>query len=335
VKARLTGIIGVMFLLVFGAGVAASAAPEQGPLSNYKSSSTRLVLLGTGGGPIPRVNRSQSASLIQVGQSSYLVDAGDGVVRQLVAAGEAPADINFVFLTHLHFDHVGGLPALIGFRWNNKPAGNLSIYGPPGTAAMTAGALNFLAIPEILYAVTTPPGPTLAQMVNANEKSLTGPTVIYQDANVKVTAVTNSHYVNIAESERPYHTQSWALRFDTPDRSIVFTGDTGPSASVVELAKGADILVSEVIDLEQTIAWIQRKYNRLDSSTAPLVEHMRKEHLTAEEVGKLAKAANVKMVVLDHLGMAPDSESDLRHFSDRVRKEYDGVVVTGKDFEEF
>jgi len=182
---------------------------------------------------------------------------------------------------------------------------------------------------------TTPPGPILEQMVVAKEETLTGPRVIFEDANVKVTAVTNSHYITLDESQNPSGTQSWSLRFDTPDRSIVFTGDTGPSESLVELAKDADILVSEVIDIEQALAWVQRKYRMPETATAPLVTHMRKQHLTPEDVGKIATAAGVRMVVLSHIVMAPDAEKDLRHFTDRVRLEYDGPVLAGNDLQEF
>jgi len=134
--------------------------------------------------------------------------------------------------------------------------------------------------------------------------------------------------------------QSFAFRFQTPDRVIVFSGDTGPCGDVlVKFAAGADILVHEVIDLGAIEALLAAR-TRADGSNSPpgqreaLMNHMRTEHTSAEEVGRVAGAAGVKMLVLTHLvpGTLPDDE---RRYREPIRRSYSGPVVVAHDLMEF
>jgi ribonuclease BN (tRNA processing enzyme) len=116
-----------------------------------------------------------------------------------------------------------------------------------------------------------------------------------------VTAVENTHFHIPAGS--PYYGKykSYAYRFQTPDRVIVFTGDTGPSDAVTELARDADILVSEIgstEDLKQVLIKNGTWQGMTPEQQTAFVRHLTEEHLTPEEVGKSAARANVKMVVL-------------------------------------
>jgi ribonuclease BN (tRNA processing enzyme) len=297
--------------------------------------STRLVLLGTAGGPIARAKRSQPANLLEVGDHLYLVDAGDGVVGQLAKLGISPTAVSSVFITHLHMDHIAGLATLTSFGWVARRKDPIRIYGPIGLKSVMNGVAHYMAIPESIFAAELPPGPSLASTWSAEEIAGHGPNVIYQDSCVKVTAVENSHYQTIDRKRFAVDSRSYALRFDTPNRSIVFTGDSGPSQDIINLAKGADILVSEVIDVADAINLLGRQYHVPASQLEPQLAHMRSEHLSPEDVGHIAAEAGVKMVVLSHIVLGGDDDSDLRHYSDGVRNFFKGPVIVGQDLDQF
>jgi ribonuclease BN (tRNA processing enzyme) len=126
------------------------------------------------------------------------------------------------------------------------------------------------------------------------------PQLVYEDENIKVLAVTNDHYHFIPGTEEQRFSRSYAFRIEAPGRTMVFTGDTGPSAKVQNLAKGADLLVSEVIDMERMEPALRSGANLPPPMLATMLEHLRQDHLTPVEVGKLADAAGVKEVVLTH-----------------------------------
>lgn len=297
--------------------------------------SSRLVTLGTGGGPVPRVRRSAPANMIQVGDRVYLIDAGSGVAPALVAAGVQPGKVKTIFLTHLHYDHVGGLADLIAYDWLTRSSVPIAIYGPPATGRFVDAVLELLRTPLGIFAVQIPPTGAVAAAVNAHDLDTSGPKIVYQDDRVRVSAVENSHYVTIPADRRPAGAaRSFAYRFDTPDRSFVFTGDTGPSAAVEQLAVGADVLVSEVLDPDALAALLTSLKSDPDQK-ASFIAHMEQEHLAPEAVGQLATRAGVKMVILSHIGPGEDSETDLRRYTVGVRKHYSGPVVAARDGDEF
>ncbi|KRB82311.1 hypothetical protein ASE00_09520 [Sphingomonas sp. Root710] len=313
-----------------------SAAPAA---QDGKGQGTRLILLGTAGGPIIRKNRSQPAHLLTVDGKAYLIDAGDGVSRQLVKAGYQPFDIKSVFLTHLHMDHVNGLAPLLAFNWVSRRNNHIAIFGPPGTKAIVDAGIAYSAVPEAIFELQFPPAPKMPDLVKANELGAIGadgpPATIYQDDKIRVSAVENSHYSTIHLPQRAYgEDRSYSYRFDTPDLSIVFTGDTGASEAVTRLAKGADILVTEVIDLDKQLSLL-RAFGVPDEQLGPLIDHMKIEHITPEQIGAMATAAGVKKVILTHVVPGADEEADLTPYVMGVKKYYKGPVILGRDLDKF
>jgi len=337
-----TILLGIAALLTltppaFSAPVTASETPQI-----PAAEATRIITLGTAAGPIARANRSEAASLLEVGNRTYLIDAGAAVSHRLAQAGFQPAQIHTIFLTHLHFDHVAGLAPLLGFAWVGRAQvpslaqEPIDIYGPPATSKFVASAVNYLSIPEGIFAAELVKGPSIADMVKPHDIDITKPTVIYQDDKVRVTAVENSHYVTIPADHRPLGAaRSYSYRFDTPDRSVVFTGDTGPSEAVAKLAKGADVLVSEVMDWDINSPAIQKAVHLSAEQLKPVNAHMLLEHLAPREVGRIAAEAGVKMVVLSHVGWGADNETDMRHYTQGVRETFSGPVVVARDGDEF
>jgi len=319
-------------LLAWALSALALAQPAN-PLPRSKT--TRLILLGTQGGPGSTANRAEPANVVVVNGKPYLVDAGNGVVRQLTAAGIPFQSIRQIFITHNHDDHNADWGTLMGRAWSLGQYQPMTVYGPRGTESMREGFLQYFApnaaARYMQGAANVPP----AKVILARD--IAGSGLVYQDANVRVTAVENCHY-HFAKGSPGYGwQQSFAFRFETPDRRIVFSGDTGPCGDVlVKFAAGADILVHEVIDLAAIEAVLRTDVDRypLPGQRDAILQHMRTEHSTPEEVGRVARAAGVRMVVLSHLVTGPKAQAD-DAYSQAVGKLYEGPVIVAHDLMEF
>jgi len=317
----------------------AGAQPQAAPAATQGRDvpGDRLLMLGTGGGPIPRVGRSQPAHLLQVGERSYLVDVGAGTARQVVRAGARLGNIDAVFFTHLHHDHSAGLMGFIALDWAGRRQEPLVFYGPPGTQQLVADTVTALRTGETLYRLEIPGLPPIASVFSGKDLDVSGPREVYRDALVRVRAVENTHYSTMKLPMTDHGVdRSYSYRFDLPGRSIVFTGDTGPSPAVEALARGADLLVSELIDLDSVLASLRRRQAATGVDQQPLIDHMVKEHLAPENIGRLAAAAGVGRVVLSHIGTAPGVEDiDREAILAGVRRHYAGPVSIAEDLEAY
>ena len=302
------------------------------------TSSTRLVLLGTGAGPIPRKERSQPANLLVVGGRPYLIDAGNGVARQLAHAGYVPSDVRTVFITHHHVDHNADMGALMSFAWiednkrNDKSVAPMRFYGPASTSTLVQAAQGFLAVSERIFRAGVPMTPVAGRFEGHD---ITGPGEVFRDDRTVVTAVENSHYMGANANTAAAADKSYSYRFDTPGRSIVFCGDTGPSDALTVLAKNADVLVCEVNDLEASMKEIASTMRLPPLVLKAVRMHMEKQHITPEQIGQMAQKANVKSVVLTHYAPGSDGETDLSKYTDGVRRYFSGAVIAGRDLLEF
>ena len=326
-------------LAVTGAGNAAQSKSADSPAKP----GTRLITLGTRSGPFPTVGRAQSSNVLIVNGALYLVDAGDGVTRRLTRARIAMREIDTIFITHAHSDHTGGLGGLLSLESDFGRTKPLTVYGPPGTSAAVKGLIEYLTVSSDIRASD---GMSTAWVSNKTPVSKiffsrdVGTGVVYQDANVKVKAVENTHFHFLPGSPAFGKYKSYSYRFETPDRVVVFSGDTGPSDALTEFAKGADLLVTEVTypSVEEARAQqIQRgQWARMQpEQQESFLRHMAEEHITPEEVGKMAARAGVKTVVLTHLPATSDPNDDYARFVVAVNKSFTGRVVVARDLMEF
>jgi ribonuclease BN (tRNA processing enzyme) len=293
---------------------------------------TRLITLGTRGGPLLTVWRAQSSNALIVNGIPYIIDAGDGVTRRLTRAEIGFRDIDTIFITHPHSDHTSGLPALLSAldSTRTKP---VNVYGPPGTAETVNGILPFLDVNAEVRVSDGTRAVIASKIFSGHNKE---PGVIFQDANIKVTAVENSHFHFAPDSPGYGKYRSYALRFDTADRSIVFTGDTGPSEAISTLAKGADLLVSEVNSWEEIkTRYIGRWQAMTPAQQENTIRHMIEEHVSPEQVGEMAARAGVKTVVLTHLPLTADPKDEYARWGELVKKHFSGQVLVAKDLMEF
>lgn len=293
------------------AGVAALPLAGVRPRPHRAS---RLILLGTAGGPTPKPNRAAPAQAIVVGEATYIIDCGNGVARQMVLAGLTLGSIRGVFITHHHSDHNADYGTLLLLAWGSDLATAVDTFGPPPLAEMTR---HFLAQNDYdIRTRTADEGrPPLAPLIRPHEIGAGGE--VMEDGNVRVTA---------AVVEHPPVAPALAYRFDTPDRSFVISGDTRPSQALVELARGADVLVHEVMHVPSIDALIAQEPN-----ATTLREHLLASHTTTEQVGRLATEAGVKTLVLSHFvpGGHPFVPDEVWY--DAVRPHFSGEIIVGRD----
>jgi ribonuclease BN (tRNA processing enzyme) len=278
---------------------------------------TRLLLLGTGGGPRPRKNSSGSAQVIVADDGLYVVDCGDGVARQLVLAGLALADLRHVFITHHHSDHNADYGNLILLAWTAGLRTRVDAWGPPPLPRMTRLFFEMNEY-DIATRIADEGRAPLAPLVHAHEVTRGGPVV--QGARMKVTA---------ALVEHPLVSPAFAYRFDASDRSIVISGDTAPSDALIALARGADVLVHEALHP----AGVDRLAARLPHA-ASLRKHLLASHTTAADCGRIAAAAGVKTLVLSHFVPADDPSITDEMWLEEARKNFAGRIIVGKDLME-
>ena len=337
----LSGVSMKKLLILVGASIAAIAIPAVSEISAQTSggmstqqTASRLITLGTRGGPIPSKDRAQSSNLLIVNDTYYIIDAGDGLLRRLAQANANFRKVGKIFITHDHDDHTSGLGPLMSVSWDFQRHDPIDVYGPPGTAALVKGAIQYYTVNAEIRWVEGRRTPLSDVFVGHDVQ----PGVIYEDANIKVTAAENTHF-HIPEGT-PYagKYKSYAYRFQTPDRVIVFTGDTGPSDAVTELAKNADVLVSEVAsaeDLKQVLIKAGSWQSMSPDQQTAFMRHIVEEHLTPEEVGKMAARANVKKVILTHLTLTVTENDDYQRLVPEVKKFFSGEVVVATDLMSF
>jgi ribonuclease BN (tRNA processing enzyme) len=291
-----------------------SQAQSPGPQAST-SKGTRLVLLGTAGGPSIKKSRAQPANALIVNGSVYIIDAGNGVARQMALANVSPQALRAVFITHLHSDHTADYGTLLLRAWLTGLKTPVDTYGPSPLEEMTKAYMRYMDW-DIQLRISDENRQPFAPMVRAHDIRADG--VIFQDENVKVTAVEVPH-----GAAKP----SYAFRFDTPTRSIVFSGDTSRSDSLVKLAKGADILVHEVLNPEGVDAAV----GIAGVANEALKRHIIEAHTPIEETGQVARDAGVKKLVLTHFVPSLPAFDKPEIWLRGARKFYGGEIVVGQD----
>jgi ribonuclease BN (tRNA processing enzyme) len=278
--------------------------------ARQSSPTTQIVLLGTGT-PGWDPDRSGPATAIVVNGTPYLIDFGPGVVRRAGAAYQKgvkallPINLHVVFLTHRHVDHTVGYsdlifsPAQIGGA-RKLP---LEVYGPKGLKDMTEHILKAHML--------NPDDPRYK--VNAHEIT---PGIVYKDDNVTVKAFPVAHG----------DLEAFGFRFETPDRTIVISGDTTPTQSVIDNCQSCDVLIHE--------SYSMKTYNAVSAAAQA---NRRTLHTSTVQLAELAGKAKPGLLILYHRsnlgGVLEEVPNPEEAFLEEIRRGYAGKVVVGHDLD--
>jgi len=303
-------------LLRLAAG-AAGALTAPSAFAQGAKSGTRIVFLGTKGGPRVGASSSNPANLVVVNGTPFVIDCGMGVSRQLVNAGVPIPSVKYILIGHHHSDHNLEYGNLFYNAWVAGLSTPIQSFGPKGLEAMTRTfwELNKFDVETRIEDEGRPdPRPLLIA------KDIDGDGVVLKTSEVTVSAFRTPH---------PPITDNFAYKFETPDGTIVFSSDTAYNPKLAEFAKGADVLVHECLYVPAVDRLVAKTKN---GST--LKKHLLDSHTTTEDVGRIAAAAGVKVLVLSHFVPGDDPEVTADDWTRDVKKNYAGRIVLAKDLME-
>jgi ribonuclease BN (tRNA processing enzyme) len=281
---------------------------------NAQNTDTKLVLLGTGS-PFADPTKSGPSLAIVVNNTSYIVDAGPGVVRRAAQAKELgfpsldAAQLKTVFITHLHSDHTIGLADIIltpAVLDRNAP---IAIYGPVGIKKMTADLMSAYKEDIAIRINGLEKGDAIAYQVNTNEIK---EGQIYKDSNLTVTAFKVQH---------GQWDNAFGFVFQTKDKKIVVSGDCTYSENLIQYAKDCDILVHEVY----SDAGLKKRTQRWQDYHSTF-------HTSTYQLADIANQVKPKLLILNH---QLTFGTTLQSLLDEVQSKYKGVVVNGSDLDVF
>lgn len=305
--------------LLLGAASLLSALPSTAqPVSTAPGvDEFRVTLLGTGS-PAPVMRRFGPGVLVQAGGRTLLIDSGRGVTQRLFQLGVPLGKVDALFLTHLHSDHVVGIPDLWLTGWLQVPyagrKGPFRVHGPAGTAALMQGLEKAYAW-DISARLADQKLPAEAVRPEVKEFS-TG--VVYEDGGVKVTAFEVDH----GDLLKP----AVGFRVDYGGRSVTVSGDTRFSENLIRHATGTDLLIHQVAAVRDELL------------KNPVFQVILAHHTKPEEAGTVFARAKPRLAVFYHfvllgnLGNPPVSEQQV---FDKARTTYDGPLLLGEDLMAF
>lgn len=283
------------------------------------SEEMRVTLLGTGS-PVPNPDRYSQSTLVEAGSQKLLFDFGRGAPIRLTQLAIPLGEITAGFITHMHSDHVAGLPDVWLTGWIATPFGlreaPLLVYGPKGTEAMTANLTE--AFSEDIR-IRQADEHLLPEGIAFDAHDIEAG-VVYEKDGVTVTAFDVEHGALIKPS--------YGYKIEYGGKTVVISGDTTYDAQVIAAGKGADLLIHEV-------AWVDPRMVEQFPSFKEVLAH----HTTPEEAGRVFTEAAPDLAVYAHIvsrGVRGSSQQEILAEMERLTREtYDGPLVMGEDLMAF
>ncbi|HEY1111954.1 MAG TPA: MBL fold metallo-hydrolase [Chitinophagaceae bacterium] len=277
--------------------------------------SIKVTLLGTGG-PVPSIERFGPSTLVEAGGQKFLFDCGRGAGQRLWQLKTRLGAVNHLFLTHLHSDHVVGIPDLWLTGWipaaYGRRAEPLRVWGPSGTEAMMDGLQQAYTWDITTRSKEMNKSDTGIRVAATNIRE----GVVYEQSGVKITAFTVNH-AEFIDSALGY-------RVDYAGRSVVLSGDTRYSENLVRYARGADVVIHEVAAASEA-----------SMQNSPLVNQVLGFHTSPEDAGRVFAQVKPRLAVYSHIilltvdpALPPPTLNDLLR---RTASTYKGPLQIGED----
>ncbi|MFJ6419287.1 MBL fold metallo-hydrolase [Paeniglutamicibacter sp. NPDC091659] len=333
-------------------------------MSTNSSTGMTVYTLGTGGGPIVSSSRAGTSTAICVEGATYVIDCGMGSIRNYREHSNW-GQLRGIFLTHHHSDHIYDLGSYLVTGWQvpgESFSSPIQVFGPGrperipaldhvhaaeidarlGNRAMTSTTEIVDALLDRVFAsdiairmadeargephdwvlahdISIPAGAGAHPVTNRHPEM--EPFEVYRDELVRITAILVDHRLCFP---------AFAYRVDSAYGSVVISGDTAYSENCISLARGADLLLHEVIDLPSILATFP------EGPTRDGIEvHLRESHTPFETVGKVAENAGVKTLVLHHIVPNTPGTADLAAMEKAARRDFSGPVHIASDNDSF
>ncbi len=267
----------------------------------------RVTLLGTGS-PRVEADRAGPAVLVEAGGKMLLFDAGRNIVQRLAQAGMPISEIDTVFLTHLHSDHIFGLDDLWITGWVYQRPQPLTVHGPTGTSNLAAALEQAFSYDISIRNQYSGLDENASQLL-AHEIE---PGVVYSQDRVKVTAFLVDH-----GAVEP----AYGYRIDFGDRSVVISGDTTYSETLVDQARGTDVLIHEFFAAHPDLLARNPRLRRVEAY-----------HTNPEQMTRVLHETRPKVTALTHVILAGLSRDEVMR---GLRETYEGEVHMGEDLMQF
>ena len=270
----------------------------------------RVTLLGTSS-PSPSIERFGMSTLVEAGGERLLFDCGRGAIQRLLQVGPEYPRVDRLFLTHLHSDHIVGIPDLWLTAWIMGRKTAFKVWGPDGTVDMMAHL-------EQAYQADIHIRRDLDEMLPQSGIDIVAKDIAegfeYTHGDVRVVVFDVDH--------RPV-TPAFGYRVEYKDKVVVLSGDTRPCENLVKYAQGADLLIHEIIAPQ---AFLKRATQMTAHHRQAVIEH----HTTPQQAGEIFNKINPKLAVYSHV-IGPPISGYEAEILDGTAETYSGAVAIGYD----
>ena len=278
----------------------------------------RLVLLGTQGGPLIRsYKQTPSANLIVYKNVPFVIDTGYGATFKLREAGVNLSTLRYIFITHLHSDHYLDLGPLLYNAWIAGLGEQVHVYAPSGIKLLLKAYWKSNQY-DIVTRIKDEGRPDIRKLAIVHDLK-------------EGTIITNPDFeISCLKNIHPPVDNSYSFKFKVGQKNIVFSGDTAYYPPFAEFASGADYLIHEVMYTPAVDEMAKRRPN-----ATKLIASIKSHHTSAEDVGRIANAAKVKNIILNHFVPPDDKSLTEKTWIDAVKTTFSGTVIIGKDLSQY